>query len=85
MYIMSISSYLPCLQRKLYNTGLSQPFLGMGPGPLELGKNSVISTKIGKKIQCFMKFLLSESQTNITYMILLYFQRNKAISRQNRL
>ena len=40
--------------------GLSQPFLGMGPEACRIGKNSVVSTKIGKKIQCFMKFLLSD-------------------------
>ena len=33
---------------------LAALLLGMGPGPLELGKNSVILTKIGKKLQCFM-------------------------------
>ena len=31
------------------NTGLSQPFLGMGPGPLELGKIASFRLKLGKK------------------------------------
>ena len=34
---------------ELYNTGLSQPFLGMGPGPLELGKIASFRLKLGKK------------------------------------
>ena len=33
-------------------SGLSHPFLGMGPGLLELGK--IALTKIGKKILSFM-------------------------------
>ena len=28
--------------------GLSQPFLGMGPGPLELGKTASFQLKLGK-------------------------------------
>ena len=43
----------PCMilsyNRCLAMPGLSHPFLGMGPGPLELGKNSVVLIKIGKK------------------------------------
>ena len=31
-------------------TGLSHPFLGMGPGPLELGKLAAFRLKLGKSI-----------------------------------
>ena len=30
------------------NSGLSHPFLGMGPGPLELGKIALFRLKLGK-------------------------------------
>ena len=30
--------------------GLSHPFLGMGPGPLELGKLAAFRLKLGKSI-----------------------------------
>ena len=41
-------------------SGLSHPFLGMGSGPLELGKNSVVLTKIGKiyKVLCIEEFIV---------------------------
>ena len=40
--------------------GLSQPFLGMGPGPLELGKIASFRLKLGKKYNVLcIKFLLS--------------------------
>ena len=40
-------------------SGLSPPSLGMGPGPLELGKN-VVLTKIGKiyKVLCIEEFIV---------------------------
>ena len=38
----------------------SHNLFGNGAGAFRIGKNSVVSTKIGKKIQCFMKFLLSD-------------------------
>ena len=31
-----------------HNPGLSHPFLGMGPGPLELGKIASFRLKLGK-------------------------------------
>ena len=41
-------------------SGLSQPFLGMGPGPLELGKIASFRLKLGKKYNVLcIKFLLS--------------------------
>ena len=55
---------------------------GNGAGAFRIGKNSVASTKIGKKYNVLLSFYC---QTDITYMVLLYFQRNKSISRQNRL
>ena len=42
---------LPCKQGKpRAATGLSHPFLGMGPGPLELGKIASFRLKLGKSI-----------------------------------
>ena len=39
--------------------GLSHPFLGMGPGPLELGKISSFRLKLGKNTKFYaLKFLL---------------------------
>ena len=66
------------------STGLSHPFLGMGPGPLELGKIASFSLKLGKKykVLCIEVFIV---RLDLTHMVLLYFQRNKSISRQNRL
>ena len=64
-------------------SGLSHPFLGMGPGPLELGKIASFKLKLGK-IQSFMHGSFY-CQTDLTYMVLLYFQRTELIGRQNKL
>ena len=43
-------------------TGLSHPFLGMGPGPLELGKIASFRLKLGKEKHYVLriKFILSD-------------------------
>ena len=45
--------------RQIVSRALTTLF-GNGAGTFRIGKNSVVSTKIGKEIQCFMKFLLSD-------------------------
>ena len=46
---------------KFVGSGLSHPFLGIGPGPLELGKIVSFKLKLGKKYNVLcMKFLLSD-------------------------
>ena len=42
----------------VHSAGLSHPFLGMGPGPLELGKIASFSFKLGKNTKFYaLKFL----------------------------
>ena len=38
-------------------SGLSHPFLGMGPGPLELGKISAFPLKLGNSIMSMFPLL----------------------------
>ena len=42
----SAASLISCLS--YVGIGLALPFLGMGPGPLELGKLAVFQLKLGK-------------------------------------
>ena len=48
--------YIACL-----DPVLSHPFLGMGPGPLELGKIASFELELGKNTKFYaLKFLLSD-------------------------
>ena len=40
------------------NPGLSQPFWGMGPGPLELGKIASFRLKLGKNTMFYEVFIV---------------------------
>ena len=42
-------------QVRYFLAGLSHPFLGMGPGPLELGKLAAFRLKLGKSILSICK------------------------------
>ena len=53
-------------------TGLSDPFWGKSRA-FKIGKNSILLTKIGKKLQCFMhEFLLS-----VVVCVLLFYVHSK--------
>ena len=41
------------------NSGLSHPFLGMGPGPFELGKIASFYLKLGKNTKFYASNFLS--------------------------
>ena len=43
----------------IQNSGLSQPFLGMGPGPLELGKIASFRLKLGKNTMSHEVFIVT--------------------------
>ena len=47
--VFSHSKELSTVTEK-YRSGLSHPFLVMGPGPLELGKLAAFRLKLGKSI-----------------------------------
>ena len=60
-----------------YFAGLSHPFLGMGPGPLELGKIAVFRLKLGKSILSIM-YQVSIARliqvVNLTLFLKLYIK-----------